>query len=276
MIDAHQHFWSLARDDYGWLSPDDRVLYRDFGPDDLGPHLARAGILRTVVVQAAPTLAETRYLLGLAATTDWVAGVVGWVDLASAEVEQNLDSFVSHAAFRGVRPMIQDIADDDWMLRDSLTLGLRALAQRNLSFDALVVPRHLPRLIRLLERHPDLSVVVDHAAKPPIRAGDFDSWASEIARMARQTNAYCKLSGLVTEAAGNWTPADLHPYVAHLLECFGSQRLMWGSDWPVVDLAGGFDRWRQASLELLAHLSDFECAAIFGGNAARFYALDPA
>jgi L-fuconolactonase len=276
MIDAHQHFWSLTRDDYGWLSPDDAVLYRDFGPEQLEPHIAEAGISRTVLVQAAPTLAETHYLLGIAAATDWVAGVVGWVNLEAAEVERDLDTFVSHPAFRGVRPMIQDMADDDWMLGDSLTRGLQALNQRQLTFDALVLPRHLPRLIRLLDRHPDLRVVVDHAAKPSIRTGDFDAWASDMNRLASQTSACCKLSGLATEAAENWTASDLRPYVVHLLQCFGPQRLMWGSDWPVVDLAGGFDRWRQASVELLEGLGDPDRAAILGENAARFYALEAA
>ncbi len=276
MIDAHQHFWTLARNDYGWLSPDDGLLYRDFGPADLAPHIERAGISRTVVVQAAPTFEETRYLLDLATSTASVAGVVGWVDLEGADVERKLDTLAAHAAFRGVRPMIQDIADDAWMLGESLTVGLRALAERNLSFDALVLPRHLPHLVRLLGRHPELRVVVDHAAKPPIAVGCFDGWSKDIARVAHETNAYCKLSGLVTEASTKWKTADLRRYVAHLLECFGPNRLLWGSDWPVVNLAGGFERWWQASRELLGDLGSAERAAVFGGNAAGFYALDPA
>ncbi|MBW2232236.1 MAG: amidohydrolase family protein [Deltaproteobacteria bacterium] len=275
MIDAHQHFWTLARGDYGWLSPDESVLYRDFAPDDLAPLIERAGITRTVVVQAAPTLDETRYLLGVAEGSSFVAGVVGWVDLAGAEVEASLDLLASHALFRGVRPMVQDIADDDWMLGRALTPGLKALGERNLSFDALVLPRHLPRLHRLMERHPDLRVVIDHAAKPEIAAGHFDAWAEEIARLARETPVLCKLSGLVTEAARAWQASDLRPYVAHLLECFGTDRLLWGSDWPVVELAGGFARWRETSLLLLEELGDTERAAILGGNAARFYRLDP-
>jgi len=274
VIDAHQHFWTLARGDYGWLSPEDVVLYRDFAPDDLAPLIEQAGITRTVVVQAAPTLDETRYLLDLAECSSFVAGVVGWVDLEGAEVVETLDSLASHALFCGVRPMIQDIADDDWMLGGALSAGLRALCERSLTFDALVLPRHLPRLLRLLERHPDLRVVIDHAAKPEIAAGRFDAWAEDMAQLARQTGASCKLSGLVTEAAKAWRPADLRPYVAHLLECFGAERVMWGSDWPVVELAGGFERWREASLGLLEALGDAESAAILGGNAARFYGLD--
>jgi L-fuconolactonase len=189
-------------------------------------------------------------------------------------VVETLDSLAAHPLFCGVRPMIQDIADDDWMLGAALSAGLRALCERSLTFDALVLPRHLPRLLRLLERHPDLRVVIDHAAKPEIAAGRFDAWAEDMAQLARQTGAFCKLSGLVTEAEKAWRPADLRPYVAHLLECFGAERVMWGSDWPVVELAGGFERWREASLGLLEALGDAESAAILGGNAARFYGLD--
>jgi len=276
MIDAHQHFWTVARDDYGWLTPEDAVLYRDYGPADLAPHLQRAGITHTVVVQAAPTVDETRYLLALADETPWVAGVVGWVDLGAPDVAHGLDALASHRLFRGVRPMIQDIADDDWMLGDTLTPGFQALVERDLSFDALVLPRHLPRLLRLLGRHPDLRVVVDHGAKPAIRDGAFDGWAEDVARLARETGACCKLSGLVTEADAGWQEADLRPYAEHLLTSFGPERLLWGSDWPVVELAGGFERWRHASEGLLAGLAEPERAAVLGGSAARFYRLDPA
>jgi L-fuconolactonase len=276
MIDAHQHFWTLARKDYGWLTPEDAVLYRDYGPADLAPHLERAGITQTVVVQAAPTVDETRYLLTLADETPWVAGVVGWVDLGAPEVAHTLDALASHRLFRGVRPMIQDIADDDWMLGDALTPGFQALVERDLGFDALVLPRHLPRLLRLLERHPELRVVVDHGAKPAIRDAAFDGWAQDVARLARETGACCKLSGLVTEADAGWQEADLRPYAEHLLGCFGPERLLWGSDWPVVELAGGFERWRQASDGLLAGLAEPERDTVLRGTAARFYRLDPA
>jgi L-fuconolactonase len=276
MIDAHQHFWTIARKDYGWLTPEDAVLYRDYGPADLAPHLQPAGITQTVVVQAAPTVDETRYLLALADETPWVAGVVGWVDLGAPDVAHTLDALASHRLFRGVRPMIQDIADDDWMLGDALTAGFQALVERDLGFDALVLPRHLPRLLRLLGRHPDLRVVVDHGAKPAIRDGAFDDWAQDVARLARETGACCKLSGLVAEADAGWQEADLRPYAEHLLACFGPERLLWGSDWPVVELAGGFERWRRASNGLLAGISEPERDAVLGGSATRFYRLDPA
>jgi L-fuconolactonase len=274
VIDAHQHFWSVARDDYGWLTPDDAVLYRDFSPEDLEPLLRDAGVDHTVLVQAAPTVAETRYLLDIAERTDWVAGVVGWVALDAPDVDGVLDELCARAAFRGVRPMIQDMPDDDWMLADALTPALRSIASRGLCFDALVHPRHLPRLLALLERHPELRVVVDHGAKPEIRAGRFDAWAADMTRIGRETRACCKLSGLVTEAADSWQVDDIRPYVDHLLESFGPDRLMWGSDWPVVELAGGYTRWREATFSLLAELSDVERAAILGGTAARVYHLE--
>lgn len=274
MIDSHQHFWTTARGDYGWLKPEDEVLYRDFGPEDLMPLIERAGVANTVLVQAAPTVAETRYLLEIADRTDWIAAVVGWVALDEVGVEHTLDELAAHPALCGVRPMIQDVPDDDWMLGDALGSGLEALTERDLCFDALVLPRHLSRLLTLLERHPDLRVVVDHGAKPEIREGRFDDWAADIARIAGESSACCKLSGLVTEAGPSWQPQDLLPYVTHLIECFGPERLMWGSDWPVVELAGGFDRWQAATHELLAGLNDEEREAILGATAKRFYRLE--
>jgi len=273
VIDAHQHFWELARGDYGWLDEADAVLRRDFGPADLAPLLDAAGIRRSVLVQAAPTVAETRYLLEIAARSDFVAGVVGWVDFEDPGAPALLAELAGDPALCGVRPMIQDIADDDWMLGDALAPAFRTLVEQDLALDALVLPRHLSRLLALLERYPELRVVVDHGAKPAIRDGAFDPWAADIAGIARATSACCKLSGLVTEAAPGWTVDDLRPWVDHLLSCFGPDRLLWGSDWPVVELAGGYARWRAASEELLAGLSPAERSSVLGGAAERFYRL---
>jgi len=273
MIDAHQHFWTLARGDYDWLTADLPVLHRDFGPADLTPLLDASEIRRTVLVQAAPTVAETRHLIGIAETWDRIGAVVGWVDLADPAVETVLDELARHPVLRGIRPMIQDIADDDWMLGKAVDRGLRALVERGLRFEALVLPRHLSRLRVLLDRHPDLRVVVDHAAKPDIANRRFDDWAAALGRIAAESKACCKLSGLVTEAGPDWRIDDLRPVVDHLLAHFGSDRLMWGSDWPVVELAGGFTRWRQTSLALLAALDAEAQTAILGGTAARFYGI---
>jgi L-fuconolactonase len=270
-IDSHQHFWSLARGDYAWLTPDLEPLYRDFGPGDLEPLMRETRVERTIVVQAAPTVAETRHLLGLADRTPWIAGVVGWIDLASRDALRLLDDLQRHPAFRGVRPMIQDIPDPDWMLGAHLTPALRELERRSLTLDALVYPVHLPRLLRLLERHAELRVVVDHGAKPDIRGRALEPWARDLRRLAAETGARCKLSGLVTEAAVDWSVGDLAPYFDHLVGCFGPERLMWGSDWPVVDLAGGYVRWRAATESLLETLAPPEREAVLGANAAAFY-----
>ena len=274
MIDGHQHFWRVARGDYGWLTPADTELYRDFEPAHLEPLLDAAGVEGTVLVQAAPTVEETRFLLDVARRTQFVQGVVGWVDLEAPDVDRTLESLRNDGRLLGVRPMIQDIDDPDWMLSAAVKPGFEALVRLGLRFDALVLPEHLGRLAELLARHPDLRAVVDHGAKPGIAARAFEPWAADIARIAGESDAYCKLSGLVTEAAAEWAVDDLRPYVAHLLETFGPERLIWGSDWPVVELAGGYARWREASLALLDPLTPAERAAILGGNAIRFYGLE--
>ncbi len=271
MIDAHQHFWRLDRGDYGWLGPALAPIYRDFSPDDLAPLLARHGIERTILVQAAPTVAETRFLLDVAARTPFVAGVVGWADFSAPDAAATIADLARDSRLVGLRPMVQDIADDDWLVRPELAPAFRALAAHGLVFDALVLPRHLPRLLVVAERHPDLAIVIDHLAKPEIRARRLDPWRAGMAALAARPNVFCKLSGLVTEAGPGWTAADLRPYVAHVLAAFGPERLMWGSDWPVVDLAGGYDSWRAASLALFDGLSAAEREAVLGGTAARVY-----
>ncbi|NRA02656.1 MAG: amidohydrolase family protein [Myxococcales bacterium] len=273
-VDAHQHFWELARGDYAWLTPELEPLYRDFGPADLEPLLRQADIEGTVLVQAAPTLAETRYLLEIAARTPWVAGVVGWVDLAARDVGEQLEGFSDALALRGIRPMLQDLPDPDWILRPEVTRGLREVEARGLRFDALIRPEHLSRLPWLVERHPELRIVIDHAAKPEIEKGGFEPWARELARVARGTGICCKLSGLVTEAGAGWSVEALRRYVDLLLESFGPERLLWGSDWPVVETARGFREWRRATEILLEPLAAHERAAILGGSAVEFYALE--
>jgi L-fuconolactonase len=273
VIDAHQHFWKLSRGDYHWMDPSDAVLYRDRGPEDLAPLMKAAGVTRTVAVQAATTIAETHYLLEIADATPWVAGVVGWIDLTASDAANRLGDLAQHAKFRGVRPMIQDIEDPEWMLDPVLDPALRALCEAELCFDALVLPHHLKSLLVLLNRYPDLRVVIDHAAKPRIADGHFSEWSRAMRTIAQDTAAHCKLSGLVTEAGADWETDTLRPYCEDLLSSFGSARILWGSDWPVVDLAGGYARWRDASLQLLSALDASERSAILGTNAERFYGL---
>lgn len=272
-VDAHQHFWRLARGDYAWLTPELDVLYRDHEPEELAPLLAERDIAQTVLVQAAPTDAETDFLLELAARHDFVGAVVGWVDMAAGDAPDRLDVLAENPWFRGVRPMIQDIAEDDWMLRSELTPAFEALTRLGLRFDALVQPRHLDNLLRLVERHPALPVVIDHGAKPDIAARAFDAWYDRMRALAGRTQLCCKLSGLVTEAGSDWRVADLALYVDALFDLFGPERLMWGSDWPVVNLAGGYARWWDATQTLLSRVSDAQRADVLGATAAKFYGL---
>ena len=277
MIDAHQHFWRLARGDYGWLTRELSAIYRDFEPADLAPLLARHGIERTILVQAAASEAETDYLLDLARRAPFVAGVVGWVDFDAADAPQRIRARAAEPRLKGLRPMIQDLEDDAWMLRPGLAPAFETMLDTGLRFDALVKPRHLAPLLALAERYPGLPLVIDHGGKPEIarwRPGDaaFEAWDGALAALARR-GAFAKLSGLVTEAGADCSAAALAPYVASLRRHFGPDRLLWGSDWPVVLLRGSYGDWRRMSEDMTAEWSPKERASLFGGAAARFYGL---
>lgn len=273
-IDAHQHFWRLSRGDYGWLTSALEPIYRDFEPDDLVPLLKREGIAGTVLVQAAPTEAETEFMLSLADAHPFIEGVVGWTDFAAPDAPARVARLARYPKLKGLRPMIQDIADVDWMLRPELDPAYAALIEHNLVFDALVLPRHLDNVLRLLQQHPGMRAVLDHCAKPEIRDGNFDEWAARMAAIATGTSAWCKLSGIVTEAGPGWTVEALRPYVQHVLRVFGANRVIWGSDWPVCTLAANYADWASATATLLSGCSAVEREAILGGNAATAYGLD--
>jgi L-fuconolactonase len=276
-IDAHQHFWKLARGDYRWLRPELAPMYRDFGPEHLAPLRARHGIDGSVLVQAADSVAETEYLLSLAAQDATILGVVGWVDFESPDAPDTLERLARHPKLVGVRPMIQDIPDARWMLRDTLAPAFAALVELNLAFDALVKPPHLPHLVRLVDRHPDLRVVIDHGAKPVISAGERwparAAWREDLRALAAHPRLHCKLSGLVTEASSGWNEREIAPFAHELVEIFTPQRTMWGSDWPVVELAGGYSRWHDSAHALFSGLHAGERRALFGATAADFYGL---
>ena len=273
-VDAHHHFWRPARGDYGWLSEAAfPSICRDFMPDHLAPLLAAARIDRTVLIQAAESPAETEFLLAIAETTPFVGGVVGWTDFTSPQAPDAIARLAGNPRLVGLRPMLQDLPDADWILRDDAQPAIRAVASTGLRFDALIKPPQLPAIRRMLERHPDLPVVIDHAAKPPIADGGLDEWAIHLRAIAHDSRAVCKLSGLATEAGPAWTVATLRPYVDVLLDAFGPGRLMFGSDWPVLTLAGDYAGWVALAEALTEDLSPDERAQVFGGVATQFYGL---
>jgi L-fuconolactonase len=275
-IDAHQHYWSLAHHDYGWLedTPALRPIYRDFGPADLAPLLDGAGVDATVLVQAAPSEAETWRLLALAAQPgSRVRAVVGWTDLAAPDAPARIRRLAQETLLKGLRPMLQDIAEPDWILGPALRPAIQAMTDAGLRLDLLVKPHQLEAALAFARAHPMLPMVIDHAAKPDIAGGAFQPWASWIARFAAETSVHCKLSGLATEAGPGWDVHRLQPWVEHLLRHFGPARLMWGSDWPVLNLAGGYLQWHAVSDQLLAALSAADRACIQGANAAEFYGI---
>jgi L-fuconolactonase len=272
-IDAHHHLWRLSRGDYGWLTPDQGAIHRDFVVEDLQPLLKTAGIDRTVLVQAAPTRAETLYLLDIAERSALIAGVVGWVDFEAPDAAAQIATLAARPKLRGLRPMIQDIEDNGWMLRPDLEPAITAMVANGLTFDALLKPRHLPILRRFAGRYPALAIVIDHAAKPDIAGGDLAGWTRDIRTVAAQTSATCKLSGLITEARPGCSAEDLRPVFDVLIEAFGAERLMWGSDWPVLNLNGAYDVWHDAAQALTRDLPAMDRDWIFGGVAEAFYGL---
>lgn len=276
VIDAHHHFWQVARGDYHWMTAETGPpLRRDYLPEDLAPLLRKAGVDRTVVVQAAQSEAETEFLLDLADGVGFVAGVVGWLDMEDADFAGKLDRLMARPKFVGLRPMLQDLDDDAYILRPGVRDNLVRMAGRGVAFDVLGFPRHLANVTSALEAVPQLRAVVDHLSKPAIAAREFDGWAAGISRLAALPNVHCKLSGMITEADhASWRPADLEPYVDHVLSAFGPGRLMFGSDWPVCLLAGSYAEVLNALRTVLdGKLSADERAGVYGANAARFYGL---
>ena len=272
VVDSHQHFWRLDRGDYAWLTPALAPIYRDYLPEHLAPQLAQAGVGSTILVQAAATVEETRFMLELARANPFIAGVVGWVDFEGDGVADTIASLAASPDLVGLRPMIQDIPDTEWMLEEKLAPAFEAMIDHGLVFDALVLPRHLPALLELAARYPDLAMVLDHGAKPPIASGDLAPWKQSITELARSTPMACKLSGLVTEA-GKANATKLEAAVEHLLGAFGPSRMMWGSDWPVCELVCTYGEWRNVTDALLARLKVSEREQIFSGTARATYGI---
>ena len=275
IVDSHQHFWDLRRGDYTWLTPDAGVLYRSFLPEDLADSLRAHEIGATVLVQAAATEAETHFLLRLAAAHPFIAGVVGWADFERPDVSAHVAalSAAGGGKLKGLRPMIQDIPDPDWVARPAVDAAFRTIAAHDLVFDALVRPQHLAPLRERLLRHPTLRAVLDHAGKPDIAHGELDAWARDIERIARDTSACCKLSGLLTEAGAHWRTDMIVPYVAHVFACFGPERILWGSDWPVLTSVASYGDWLGVSRQLTGRFAPGREPDIFGANASGLYGL---
>jgi L-fuconolactonase len=273
-VDAHQHFWDLERFQYPWMSEEMVALRRNYLPADLRPMLDRGGIDRTVFVQAKHSTDEIDWALGLAKEHPWIAGVVGWLDLQSPRLEEQIERYAGNPKFVGARHIVHDEADEEWLLRDDVIRGLQLLAKNDLPYDLLLRPPHLKHIPELARRVPGLQMVVDHLAKPLIQTGGLEPWRTDLAAVARIPGMHCKISGMVNEAdIKHWRAADFAPYVDTALEFFGPDRLMFGSDWPVCRLAGEYSEVLALAHSTLARLSATEHAAVFGGNAIQFYGL---
>jgi L-fuconolactonase len=275
IVDSHQHFWQVGKFDYPWMSSDVEILYRDYLPATLKPIIAQNRVSKTVLVQASNSLAESHWLLNLAGRNQFIAGVVGWVDLMDPQLESTLAQLTSNHKFKGVRHLVESESNDDWLVQAAVLKGLQTLASHGVPYDLLVHTRHLRRVRTVAERCPGLSLVIDHMAKPPIESGAISEWTRELKAVAAFPNVYCKLSGLVTEANHSaWKVSDLRPFVDCALELFGTNRLLFGSDYPVCLLASSYERVLGSFLELTKDLNDEQRGRIFCDNATEFYRLD--
>jgi L-fuconolactonase len=274
-IDAHQHFWHYSPVEHTWMSDEMNALRRDFLPGDLKPLLADAEFGGCVAVQARQSLEETRWLLELTDRNSFICGVVGWVDLRSDDLPRQLKLFSQHPKLVGVRHVIQDEADDDFMLKPEFRYGISRLREFDLTYDLLLFPKHLPAAAKLVEEFPDQAFVLDHLAKPKIGEGLLAPWHEQIKALAQFLNVHCKLSGMVTEAKWKeWQPEDFAPYLDVVFDAFGPDRLMIGSDWPVCTLSADYGSTMQIVIDYLRQFSPEVQSGILGENCTRFYGID--
>ena len=273
-VDAHQHFWIYNQKEYSWIDDSMSAIQRDFLPEHFRPELSRNGFHGSVVVQTRQTLEETRWLLRLAERSPAIVGVVGWVDLCSPDAQEQMASFAKNPKLVGIRHIVQSEPDDRFLLRADFLRGIAVLEQFDLAYDILIYTRHLPVTAEFVERFPRQRFVLDHLAKPPINSGEIDAWAGGIRRLAGFPNVFAKLSGLVTEADWlHWKPEDISPYIDVAFDCFGPERLMIGSDWPVCLLAADYARVIDVVKNYLHRQSGEVREAVLGGNAQRFWRL---
>ncbi|MGH9430359.1 MAG: amidohydrolase family protein [Terriglobia bacterium] len=271
-IDTHQHFWKYNAGEYGWMDGRMESIKRDFLPPDLEPWLRETGIDGTIAVQARQTPEESGWMLELAARFPFIKGVVGWVDLRSPGVAEQLEKLAENPRFVGVRHVLHDEPDDRYMMREDFRRGVAQLASFDLTYDLLLFPRHLPAAVEFVRLFPNQLFVLDHIAKPFIKKGEMEPWARDLRRLAEFENVFCKISGMVTEAEWNqWSPSDFTPYLDVVLESFGTHRVMVGSDWPVATLAATYAEVMGVASDYLAKLSGSERAAVWWNNAKNFY-----
>jgi L-fuconolactonase len=273
-IDAHNHFWRYRADEYGWIGEAMAIIRRDFLPSDLLVNLRAAGINGTIAVQARQTVEETEWLLQLSDTHDFIRGVIGWVPLSEPDVKAVLERLCEHQRLKGVRHVIHDEPDDEFILGANFNKGIQQLQSFGLIYEVLIFERHLPQTIQFIDRHPSQIFVVDHIAKPKIRTRELSPWRERIVELARRDNVCCKISGMVTEASWTeWKPDDLKPYFDTVLGAFGVRRLMFGSDWPVLLVASSYTLWADSVRSFISHLSSAEQDRIMGGTAIEVYKL---
>ena len=274
-IDSHQHYWKINRGDYGWITPEVETLYRDYLPNDLLPHLNDHQIDQTILVQAASTHEESLFLLELSENDKSIAGVIGWIDLDNTNYLDHYHELAKHPKFLGFRLNIQDMSDHTMALKDSYIDALRYFAENDVPVDLLFVHHQLPTVLQLLEKIPNLRGVVDHLGKPDIASQKFEPWSDQIKQIASYEKIYCKLSGMVTEADhDDWKKEDFIRYVRHILDSFGIDRVMFGSDWPVCLLAGSYDEVVDVLKNALPNnLDEGDLDKLFGANAHHFYKL---
>lgn len=275
IIDSHQHFWDLDKCKYTWLIPEYGPIYASFTPEDLQPLLKDSGVDKTVVVQAADTVEDTEYMLDAAANNQWIAGVVAWLPLTDpAKTAESIARFAKNPLVKGIRHLIHEEKDPDWVVQPNVIESLKLLADAGLTFDLVsLYPLHLHHVHTLVKEIPGLKIVIDHLAKPAIASGEIAEWQKDMTDIAKYPNIYVKLSGLSTAAKPDWTTQDLVPVFETVFNAFGASRIMYGSDWPVSILAGGYKVNYDSTLELIACLSEEDKALVMGGTASNFYNL---
>jgi L-fuconolactonase len=273
-VDSHQHFWQLSRGHYNWLKPELTVLYKDFLPKQLERELYENEVSQTILVQAEESEDEIHFMLAIAEVNKFVAGVVGWVDMEAPNVLEKLTHFGESKYFKGIRPMLQNIDDVNWILKDEFTPIFEFMIKKQLTFDALIKDIHISNINIFAQRHPDLSIVINHCAKPDLSKAPTDFWKNSLNNVAACKNVYIKLSGLLTEAPQGQVNVDvIQPYFDHVMAVFDSDRIMWGSDWPVIKLNGDYDTWVSLTQSLLKNHSFQDKHKIWTGNAQKFYRL---